>query len=219
MDAYQTWLIVLVTLVMGWFGIGVIGNIRRGNATLKWMQGGLPMLGEKTTLRWLGSSAVHLVISKAKPPFRRVELVIVMEPRDVPWLWLWNHLHGRRDMMILRGLLMTAPRLEYDLVAPESWSGRSALSEAAERRWGAESVGAHRFLAPSASLPVSNKDASLLLEYAQKIDPVIWRLGVRREYPQLEVHFPLPRPKHSDARQFIESLRTVGEQTARVNTD
>ncbi len=112
MENYQTVLIIAVAVVMGWFGFGVITNIRRGNRVLKWMQLGLPAMGEKTTLRWLGSSAVHLVIAKAKPPFRRFELVLLLEPRDVPWLWIWTHARGRRDMLILRGLLMSAPRLE-----------------------------------------------------------------------------------------------------------
>ena len=84
MDPTQAILIVVVAVVMGWFAFGVVWNIRRGNAVLKWMQDGLPRLGEKTTLRWMGSSAVELVIAKARQPFRRVELIVVLEPRDVP---------------------------------------------------------------------------------------------------------------------------------------
>src|SRR3990172_1110431 len=103
MDSFQPLLVIAVTLVMGWFAGGVIFNIRRGNAVLKWMQAGLPALGEKTTLRWLGTSAVELGIAKAKPPFRRFELVVILEPRDVPWLWIWSMARGRRDLLILRG--------------------------------------------------------------------------------------------------------------------
>src|SRR3990172_3765450 len=73
---------------MGWFAAGVVWNIRRGNAVLRWMQDGLPRLGEKTTLRWLGTSVVELTIHRAKAPFRQVEVLLVLTPRDVPWLWL-----------------------------------------------------------------------------------------------------------------------------------
>lgn len=205
-------LIVLVAVVMGWFGGGVIWNIRRGNAVLKWMQGGLPAIGEKTTLRWLGSSAVELGIAKAKPPFRRFELVVVLEPRDVPWLWLWSLARGRRDMLILRGLLISAPRLEYDVIAPASWTGRDALGRAALARWGDETLGDHRFVAPKASLPVSRGSAPALLESARNVHPTVWRLAVRRDYPQLELHIPLPNPKTGDARQFFEALRALAQQ-------
>ena len=38
----------IAAIVMGWFALGMVWNIRRGNAVLKWMQRGLPRLGEKT---------------------------------------------------------------------------------------------------------------------------------------------------------------------------
>lgn len=214
MDITQILLVLAVTLVMGWFGGGVIWNLRRGNAVLKWMQGGLPALGEKTTLRWLGSSAVEMTISKAKPPFRRFALVLLLEPRDVPWLWLWTFSRGRRDMLILRGQLSSSPRLEYELIAPQSWSGRSALAQAAQTQWGDTAIGKHRFVAPKASLPVSSRDAPELLEMAQQVHPTVWRLAVRREFPQLELHIPLPDPKTRDARQFFEAVRTLGQRMA-----
>src|SRR5436190_18561166 len=50
----------LVLLVMLWFALGTQRNIRKGNAVLAWLQGGLPILGRRTTVRWLGSSAVEL---------------------------------------------------------------------------------------------------------------------------------------------------------------
>jgi hypothetical protein len=211
MEGYQPLLVVLVAIVMGWFGGGVIWNLRRGNAVLKWMQAGLPMLGEKTTLRWLGSSAVELVIAKARSPFRRCELVLVMEPRDVPWFWLLSRFRGRRDMLIFRGQLNSAPRLEYEVLAPESWTGRSAASRAALAQWGDEALGGYHFVAPKASLPVSRTNASNLLESAHKVHPKIWRLAVRREFPQLELHIPMPNPKTCDAGQFFQSVRSLAQ--------
>lgn len=213
MDWTQSLLIVAVAAVMGSFGGGIIWNIRRGNAVLRWMQGGLPALGEKTTLRWHGSSAVELAIAKAKQPFRRFELVVVLEPRDVPWLWLWSYARGRRDMLILRAQLSNAPRLEYDVVAPGSWSARSALTRAAGARWENRPIGNYRLLAPRASMPVSSEGVPGLLENAHKVHPSLWRLAIRREFPQLELHIPLPDPKDTDARQFFEAVRALGQRS------
>lgn len=214
MSGIQPWIIVLLVLVMGWFAIGIIWNLRRGNAVLKWMQTGLPSIGEKTTLRWMGSSAVQLDIAKAKAPFKRFQLILVMEPRDVPWLWLFYRARGRRDMLILRGQLNSNPRLEYELVEPDSWTGKGALAEAVQARWGSAAIGAHRFLAPQASLGVSDQNGPALLETAQKIHPTLWRLAVRREYPQFELHIPLPDPNTRDSHQFFQAVRDLAQQTS-----
>jgi hypothetical protein len=116
-------------------------------------------------------------------------------------------------MLILRGSLNSAPRLEYDVIASQSWSGRTALAEAAHRKWKNESIDEFVFLAPSASSAVSSKGAVTLLETAQKIHPTVWRLAIRREFPQLELHIPLPNPTKTDARQFFEAVRTLAQQT------
>lgn len=212
MNGVPPWLLLLVAVVMGWFAFGIIFNLRRGSAVLRWMQAGLPLIGERTTLRWMGSSAVELVIAKAKPPFRRCELVLVMEPRDVPWFWLWTHAHGRRDLLIFRAQLNNSPRLEWDTVDPKTWTGRMALSQASVSQWGNQALEGYRFLAPKASLPVSIEDAPVLLESSRLVQPVLWKLSLRREYPQLELHFPLPDPKAADAHEFFQALRTLGQR-------
>jgi hypothetical protein len=115
-------------------------------------------------------------------------------------------------MLILRGLLMSAPRLEYDIVSSESWSGKSALTDATHRQWAQATLAGHQFIAPKTSSAVSSESAVSLLQTAKKINPVIWRLAVRREFPQLEIHIPLPNPESSDARKLFDSVRSLGQQ-------
>ncbi len=212
MEPLQVLFIIIGVLVMGSFAGGIIWNIRHGNAVLRWMQSGLPLIGEKTTLRWLGSSVVELNIAKAKPPFRQFNLVLVLQPRDVPWLWLISLIRNRRDMVILRGSLTSAPRLEYDVLAPNSWTGRSALVQAQGAQWGTQPMGELQFAAPKASLPVSSPIATGLLETARQVDPTVWRFSVRREYPQFELHIPMPAPGGGDARQYFEAVRLLARQ-------
>lgn len=209
---YQPLLILLMTLVMGWFAVGIIWNIRRGNAVLRWLQGGLPRLGEKTTLRWLGTSVVELTLNRAKPPFRQAQVLLVMAPRDVPWLWLMASWSGRRDTLIVRGQLQSPPRLEFEVAAPQSWTGRRAIAVARQQRWGEEAAGEHLFLAPRASLPVSRPGALALLDGARRSFPQIWRLAVRRESPQFELHVPLPVLRGQPAAEYIEAIRGLAQQ-------
>src|ERR687895_773469 len=106
MPGLPTWgyaLILLLIAVMLVFALGTRRNIRRGNALLTWLQEGLPLLGRKTTFRWLGSTAVVLRILAAKDPFREAEVVVVLEPRDVTLLWAWWRRRGRRGFVVLRG--------------------------------------------------------------------------------------------------------------------
>jgi len=215
MDPTQAILLALVVVVMGWFAFGVIWNIRRGNAVLKWMQGGLPRVGEKTTLRWLGSSAVELTIAKARPPFRQVSLVLVLEPRDVPWFWLFARLNGRRDMLIVRGQLVAAPPFEFDLLTPRSWSERQTTGRGEARQWESETLADARFRAPAPTRSLSRQIAPAALDAARKVQPTVWRLSARRESPQLELHVPLPDPRRVDAAQFFNALRALAEQLSR----
>jgi hypothetical protein len=179
---------------------------------LKWMQSGLPSLGERTTLRWLGSSAVQLGIAKAKSPFRQIDLLLVLEPRDVPWFWVFAHARGRRDMLIVRGQLLAAPRLEFDLLAPGSWSERERVGRGEARQWKPEPLEGMNFHAPTMTRSLSIQSAPSLLKTAQQTWPVVWRLSSRREYPQLELHVPLPDPRRVDAGQYFSALRTLAEQ-------
>src|SRR5205823_3675379 len=93
----------------GAFALGSSWNLKRGHDALRWLRSALPALGERTTMEWLGTSVVKLSIAKAHNPFRAIEILVVMEPRDVPPFWLHGHLNGRRDTLILRGQLRQPP--------------------------------------------------------------------------------------------------------------
>ena len=120
-------LVIAVVVIMGWFAIGVLYNLRRGDALLKWIQTGLPSIGQRTTFRWLGTSVAELVIAHAKKPFRRLETLLVLKPRDIFWMTFLASLQGRSDIVIFRAQLTTAPITDLELVDPKTWSGRATL--------------------------------------------------------------------------------------------
>ena len=72
-------------LLVAWFAAGTIWNVRLGSQVMRWMQEGLPVLGSRSTVRWLGSSVVELVINEGKAALASAAVVIFMEPRDLPW--------------------------------------------------------------------------------------------------------------------------------------
>jgi hypothetical protein len=202
-----------VVLVLGWFAVGSIWNVRKGSATLRWLREGLPVLGEKTTLRWIGTTSVDLVLSKAKPPFENVALVIFLEPRDVPWVWAFSRWWGRRDTLIVRGRLRHPPPHDIEALDEGSWSAREALRCMASEAWRpreAASSGLTVFTKSEADLPLADS----LLDLAREAGFKVRRLSVGTQEPHLQLHTDLPGPP-MPAERFFEALRAIGERAMR----
>ncbi len=200
---------VLALVLLAWFAGGTIWNVHRGTELMRWMQGGLPLLGERTTVRWLGSTAVEMVIRKARPPFEEATVVIFLEPRDVPWMWALSRGRGRRDTVIVRGKLRAAPGADLEALDRRSWSGRDALRSMGRGEWSVREPAAGQALATFYRAPAALSRADALLEVAARAGLTVRRLSVRRGEPHLQVHVDPPDGGLS-ASQFFEAGRALG---------
>jgi hypothetical protein len=199
----------LVAVVMVWFAAGSIWNVRKGKATLRWMQNGLELLCERTTVRWLGTTAVEMVLSKPKAPFAEAKLVIFLEPRDVPWLWAFSWSRGRRDTLILRARLHGAPHGDLEALDRSSFAGRDALRALASEKWSVRE-GAGGALPVFYKVPDALTVADALLDVARRAGMAVRRLSVRRTEPHLQLHVDLPAGS-APAAEFFAAVRTLGE--------
>jgi hypothetical protein len=199
---------------MVWFAAGSIWNVRKGKSTMRWMQGGLHLLCERTTVRWLGTTAIELVLSKPKPPFDEATLVIFLEPRDVPWLWGFSRSRGRRDTLILRARLHRAPHGDLEALDRSSFAGRDALRRMASERWsvreGAAPGARPVFYKVEGTLPLADD----LLELARAGGMTVRRLSVRRAEPHLQLHIDLPATS-MDTAAFFRTFLDLGERASR----
>ena len=202
-------LVVAVFVVMGWFAFGVIYNLRRGEALLKWMQSGLPDIGQRTTFRWLGTSVAELVIAHAKKPFRRLETLLVLKPRDVFWMTIMAYFQRREDIVIFRAQLSTPPLLDIELVDPKTWSGRNALKQVTERKWESKTYKDMQLLAPRGFLDLATTTLDKLAAPMERLSPRYARIGLRRDTPNFELHVPFPQYRNADAGQYFEALREL----------
>jgi hypothetical protein len=196
--------IVVVIFVVGWFAAGTHYNVRKGDQTLRWLQQGLPLIGEKTTLRWLGSSVVELKIHQAKAPFREAEVVLVLEPRDVALLWWIARLRGRRDLFIFRATLNKRPRIELEAHDPKSWTLGPP-----EKHEGWESVTAPEPLVAHAS---QRRSASDVLSAAALDGCPPVRFTLRATVPHLEAQWLLNDIRKHEPREIFEALRGIAER-------
>jgi hypothetical protein len=201
---------IVAVAVVAWFAAGTIWNVRRGRALMHWMQGGLPVLGGRTTVRWLGSTAVEMVIRDGKAPFAGVTLVIFLEARDVPWMWALGRLRGRRDTLIARGVLRRTPTAEFEALEPLSWSGRDALPRVPSEwlvRQAATPAGVVVYHARIEALA----HADALLALAERAGLAVRRLSVRRTEPNFQLHIFLP-DQRQPARDFFEAVQAIAER-------
>jgi hypothetical protein len=192
----------LAVVLVAWFAAGTIWNVRRGGAVMRWMQDGLARLGARSTVRWLGSSVVEMKIAEAQPPFAGATLVIFLEPRDLPW-WPLSRLRGRRDTLIVRGMLCAIPSFELEILDASSWSGREAL-ERIPREW----PGREDLLHVRGESSAAIGRAGALLARAGGLQ--VRRLSVRRTEPHFQLHVALP-DRAMTAREFFDIVRAVAE--------
>jgi len=201
--------VVVVIAIVGWFALGTHLNVRKGHRFLEWLQDGLPLVGEKTTLRWLGSSVVHLQIEKAREPFRRVEVLLVLEPRDVPPLWLLSRLRGRRDLLIVRTELRSVPSRQIEILDRTAWSTAAIEREVRQQQWQ---------LVPSGNLPFRVyalppvADVAPLLSEVGGAGMTLVRVGARKSNNALEMQWVLPAQLESRARAVFEAVQRVARQ-------
>lgn len=212
----QTIVIIAAAVFMGWFAFGMIYNLRRGDKILKWMQDGLPLIGPRTTFRWLGTSVAEMGIAKAKRPFHRLDTLLVLKPRDVFWMTIIALFQRRDDVLIFRAALSTPPLLDLELADPKTWSGREALSKAAKRGWESTDYQGLRLMAPKGLLALATETIDRLDPPMQLLSPQYVRLSLRKTAPNMEIHLPFPNPRETDAKAYFQALsnlgRTVGER-------
>lgn len=202
--------VVAVLLVLGWFAIGTHVNVRKGHAVLRWLRDGMPLLGERTTLRWLGSSAVELKVQHATGPLSSAEVVLLLEPRDLPVFWWLFRARGRRDLLVLRATLRTPPRFELDAFDGRAWSVRG-MSRSLERdRW--TSIP----LPPGSPLVAYGRGrtdgAGDLLAVAAFPELSLVRVAVRGGPPHLEVQWELAGFEALDSGRVLATLKRLAER-------
>jgi hypothetical protein len=205
-------LFVLAVLVfLGWFAVGTQWNVRRGDAVLKWLHSGLPLVGERTTVRWMGSSAMELKIGKASNPFRTAETVVIFEPRDVPFLWALSRLRRRRDTLIFRSQLRSTPSFELEAFDPKGWTAGSIEHSVGIKNWQQQNLDLGLPITAYSDGRVDPAVVKGLVEVASHAGGDLLRLSVRRNVPNLELHWLLPDLEKCSARDLYLKVRQLSE--------
>lgn len=213
MDSGNVLIVIVAGLalgVTGWFFLAAQWNARRNHDALRWLRAGLPLLAERTSMSWMGTTGVRLDMSAAREPFKSVEILTLMEPRDVVPLWILSHLQGRRDVMIVRCHLQRHARVEFDLLKPGTWSGKDVLRRGLPAEWTQTTLDGGMLLASEG--PDATRAAQDIRARLNKLSPYLMRVSVRRTVPHIEIHLVQPWKSGDSSPDVLRLVKTVGER-------
>jgi len=208
-DLGRTLFVLAVLVFLGWFAVGTHVNVRKGHRLLHWLQDGMPLFGAKTTLRWLGSSAIELKVQHALEPLRSVDIFIVLEPRDIPFLWWLFHARGRRDLLIVRAQVATTPRFELEALDLRAWSTRGIERAVRRHQWTPVAVPPGSPLVAYSRGP--SEGVAEVLPIATLPEVSLVRVAVHRGAPNLEVQWTLAGLDRLESARLLETVHRLAE--------
>jgi len=198
--------IALSIVLILWYIVGAQVNRRRSVALVRWIRAGIDVFGGTPTIRWLSPTSFRIQIEEVEPPFRILGFLVLLEPRELLLLWLFQRALRRRDLLVVRADLNREPRLEVEIFRP-----LPGVLRELKRELGRDPVNAHPLgigdlrVVPATSLEgiASAKTAltSLL--------PFLRCISLRRTSPQLIATFTLEAAGRLPARAIFEGLREI----------
>jgi hypothetical protein len=202
------WIIIgLSAFLLIWYIAMNIFNRRRGIATYQWLRRGLVQVGEITESQWLGSSGTgaRIVVAQAKKPFRRLEVMYLLETREILPYWIISHLRGRRDELIIKASLRTTPKIEIEVVK----TNNRAITEldSLEPKQASEQVQSAEGFSISRSGHGDDPGEKNLIEFLSDFGKSIQRISLKRQAPHLELRIGIKPLLITNSESFFSMLQ------------
>jgi hypothetical protein len=208
---------ILLVVLVGGFLLGRWLNRRRSKAIGEWLQLGVGVLGAQTSWRFPGgvSSGAEVKISSAAGPFRQVEISYHLLTRELPFLWGWELLRGKRDTLAMRADLRAKPRQEYEVVPLHGVLRRTLDQHAGEHpwRWAEMPSG----LGMATRDPVGERTQTGVRAFLDRFGGSVQRLSVRERSPNLVLFVRVPGIQRAPAKEFLQAVRRlVGQPEGKI---
>jgi len=119
-------------------------------------------LGGTSKIQWFGTAAFRMKTEGANPPFQEFSLTVTLRPREMPINWAIGTAQGRRDAALVEASLRKDPRIEFELVDPQTRIGRRRSRS--KEGWSNVSLGGSELL-------LSSDDERSARRILESIDP------------------------------------------------
>lgn len=206
MDPGQ-YIIIGLSIFLGlWYIVGSTINRKRGVATFHWLRDGLETMGKVSEARWIGSSGsgARLTINQADRPFQRIEVVFLLDSREIMPLWVVNLIRGKQDEMILKATLRSRPSGEFEV-------GRSGSKDVRNLLSGNDSS-PHQHVSTTSGFEVFSKGKSNETQLANLQSIInhhhlaINRISLQQQVPHLILRADLPPLREANLEEFFKDL-------------
>jgi hypothetical protein len=207
MDSGQWTVIVLSALFLAWFLVGTATNRKRGDQILRWVQGGTKPLGRISEARRIRGSAVQMTIKDAAVPFRLVELIVALEPRENPPHWLYNRILGKRDELLIQAKLRTPAHQELEINRVGAGTTADKRASDASHLKAIESSAGNYTLESSKGIDPPMLDC--LEIFLAKYGEAVKHFSLKRSPPHVQVHLLLSPLLEIDPELFFKDLQNL----------
>jgi len=180
----------LAAFLLLWYVVGMQINRRRAVTLMRQVRDSLQPFGGTATIRWFGRSAFRVEAEQLASPFVRLDVSLVLEPRETFFLWAVGRLRGRRDWLVARATLGGRVASSFELYHPNRRGAFQVASEIRDKGWRQEPLaGRPPFLCAAADSD-GQALAREVMNILGRMD--IWRVGLHPEVPHLTISLPVP---------------------------
>ena len=205
--------LTLGVALIGWYWAGNELMRRRAHRLALWGKRMIDPFGGTQRILWLGGQAFRLETDDPSPrtPFRSLLLTGLVESWDVPVVWAWNRLHGRRDMVLLQASLRSQPLWGLEVYRPGTVLAGDARAFARQEGWEESSL-EERAVAAAGETPRTLAAELVQLLEAERAHLV--RLAVRRQGHHLTLALNVPDPARFQPEDASRLTRQLAERIA-----
>jgi hypothetical protein len=198
-------------LLIGWYLAGSEVMRRRVHRLALWSKHLVDPLGGSQSIRWLGGQAFRLEVEGPNAPFQSLMVTGLVESWDVPIVWAWNRLRGRRDMVLLHASLLKQPMWGLEVYRPGSILSGDSRHLARQEGWAESALDEFRMAAAGAA------PARLAAELVNSLGPErsrLIRMAVRRQGQHMTLALTVPDPGAFDPREATRLTQRLAERIA-----
>jgi hypothetical protein len=205
----------LGAVLVGWYVAGNELMRRRAHRLALWSKRVIDPVGGKQSIRWLGGQAFRLEVDGPRPPFRSLMVTGLVESWDVPMVWAWNRLHGRRDMVLLQATLRAQPLWGLEVYRPGTLLAGDSRHLARQEGWTEEAMDD---LTVAAAGEPPRRLAAELVQVLDAERPRLVRLAVRRQGSHLTLALNVPDPRRFEPGDATRLAQRLAERVSRATT-
>lgn len=180
----------LAGFLLTWYVVGIQVNRRRAVRLVRQVRDSIQPFGGTATIRWIGRSAFRIEAEQLTPPFVRLGISVVLEPRETFFLWAVGRLGGRRDWLVTGVTLNGRVAGSFEVYHPRRRGASQVAHDIRDKGWREEP------LAGRPPLLCAGPDAdgrALAREVMSAMGGIdLWRIGLHPEAPHLTVSLPIP---------------------------